>query len=255
MSLDYEFTPIDVSITTHPKAFSAGVEAMGLWLWAMAFAKEHRTEGRAHRAAVLGAWGGRRNIVLAKRLVAAGLWIAREDGDWDIHNFEKKGPGSIPASSGATRQARYRETKRRNAPGDADRDAGDVTRNVTRDVTRVTSASVSVSSSVSSGSDQGGAGGTPPEWFIAALAMADQAGCPVAPADVPARWVQYQGSAANRRLAMTQAGAGSWLVSTIRGERSKAESERERGGGGPRGARQPHDQDWLARRTGTDGDL
>lgn len=123
MSLDYEFAPIDVSITTHPKAFAAGVEAMGLWLWGIAFAKQHASGGRLHRAAVLGAWGGRRNIMLAKRLVEAGLWVVREDGDWDIHNFEKKGPG---LTSSADRMRRLRE-RRRSSPPPSLGDASDVT--------------------------------------------------------------------------------------------------------------------------------
>ena len=161
MSLGYEFTPIDVSITTHPKAFAAGVEAMGLWLWGMAYAKQHRTDGQVHRAAVLGAWGGKRNVVLAKRLVDAGLWVAREDGDWDIFNFEAKGPGRQTSSTERMRRLRDRKKKEAaeaalaGASGDAGSDVtsvtGDVT--VTRHPVTLCSPSVSPSSGSSSGSD------------------------------------------------------------------------------------------------------
>lgn len=116
--LGYEFAPIDVSITTHPKAYAAGVEAMGLWLWGVAFAKQHNTGGRLPRAVVLAAWGGKRNAVLAKRLVDAGLWILRDDGDWDIHNYAKKGPERAPKeiTPGAERMRRFREKRRSDPP-------------------------------------------------------------------------------------------------------------------------------------------
>lgn len=117
MSLDYEFAPIDVSIMTHPKACAAGPEAMGLWLWGQTYAKHHGTDGRLHRAAVLAAWGGRRNIMLAKRLEDAGLWLAREDGDWDIYNFGRKSPGmrtrgSEPPRSSTDRVRLHRSKKK-----------------------------------------------------------------------------------------------------------------------------------------------
>lgn len=159
MSLGYEFAPIDVSITTHPKAFAAGVEAMGLWLWGMAYAKQHRTGGHLHRAAVLGAWGGKRNIMLAKKLVEAGLWIAREDGDWNIHNFERKSagrrkPSESPGSS-TPRVKKHRE-KQRLAANETDVTDGET---VETDPVAGVFPSTSPSISVSSGSDQGGAGG------------------------------------------------------------------------------------------------
>lgn len=143
--LDYEFAPIDVGIMTHPKACAAGPEAMGLWLWGQTYAKYHGTTGRLHRVAVLTAWGGKRNIILAKRLVDAGLWLAREDGDWDVHNFEAKAAGR-PTSS--TERMRRLRDKRKG-------DAGDVTcdgENVTGDANSVTSCSTSPSTSLS-GSD------------------------------------------------------------------------------------------------------
>lgn len=106
--LTYEFAPIDVSILTHPKACAAGPEAMGLWLWGQCFARVQKTDGRVHRSAVLVAWGGRRNIVLAKRLVEAGLWLDREDGDWDIHNFQAKASGQVSGSARRMRELRER---------------------------------------------------------------------------------------------------------------------------------------------------
>jgi hypothetical protein len=141
VGLDYQFSPIDVNITTHPKAFAAGVEAMGLWLWGMTHARQHRTGGRLHRAAVLGAWGGRRNVMLAKRLVEAGLWVQRDDGDWDIWNFERKAEGT---SSSKDRMRRLRASKKRDGvtPSDAN-----------SDVTCDAQCSMSISTSISSSPD------------------------------------------------------------------------------------------------------
>ena len=84
------YSTIDVNIITHAKAFEAGVDAMGLWMWGMCFAQLHATDGHLPRAAVLAAWGGKRNIMLATKLVAAGLWSVNEDGSWSIWNYEKK---------------------------------------------------------------------------------------------------------------------------------------------------------------------
>ncbi len=142
MSLDYEFAPIDVDIISHPKAFAAGPEAMGLWLWGQAHCKLHRTSGRIARMAALGAFGGRRNIMLAKRLVDAGLWLAREDGDWDVWNYEEKAP-KLGQSKGAKRTAEWRERERARLSLVTSPERH-------RDVTCDVSASTSMSHSVSS---------------------------------------------------------------------------------------------------------
>jgi len=84
------YAGIDVNIATHPKALAAGVEALGLWTWGMCHAQLHETNGTLTRHAVLAAMGGRRNVMLAKRLVEAGLWIAHEDGSWSVWNYGKK---------------------------------------------------------------------------------------------------------------------------------------------------------------------
>jgi hypothetical protein len=220
--LDYEFAPIDVSIMTHPKACAAGPEAMGLWLWGQTYSKLHKTGGRIHRSAALVAWGGKRNIMLAKRLVTAGLWLALEDGDWDVHNFEAKSPGRRTQTgdaplSGTERVRKHRaEKKAREESGRA----SDVTQlDVTvTPVTRSSNACNSTSTSSESGSGSlGDARGGHPEWFEAAAATASLAGSPVT--DLPARWVQFLGSCERRVLSPTQGLAASWLVSTMRAER------------------------------------
>jgi hypothetical protein len=84
------YAAIDVNMLTHEKALAAGPEAMGLWTWGMCYAQQHATDGRLPRIAVLSAWGGRRNIMLATRLVRAALWLEDPDGSWVIFNYSKK---------------------------------------------------------------------------------------------------------------------------------------------------------------------
>lgn len=84
------FAGIDVNIITHEKAELAGIEAFGLWCWAMCWAQVHESDGRVPRVLVLRALSGRRNVMLAKRLVEVGLWSANDDGSWTIHNYTKK---------------------------------------------------------------------------------------------------------------------------------------------------------------------
>jgi hypothetical protein len=84
------FAGIDVNVITHEKALAAGIEAFGLWAWGMCYAQLHETDGRLPRIAVLSALAGKRNIMLAQRLVAAGLWTESEDGSWHVFNYRKK---------------------------------------------------------------------------------------------------------------------------------------------------------------------
>lgn len=208
MSLDYEFSPIDVNITTHPKAFAAGVEAMGLWLWGMAHARQQKTKGGLSRAAVLGAWGGRKNAALAKRLVDAGLWVATDDG-WEIWNFDKKGAGRTTSS--AERMRRLRD-KRKGSGGDG------VTPDVTDGdaslpVTSVTSCSTS--NSLSSGSDLGSdarAAGPPP-WFgdvLGVIAMGTGVELSAAPS-----WLRYEGHRAGKGIEPSPKDAQYWLTTVL----------------------------------------
>jgi hypothetical protein len=84
------YAGIDVNVITHEKALAAGIEAFGLWAWGMCYAQLHETDGRLPRIVVISALAGRRNVMLAQRLVAAGLWTENEDGSWQIYNYRKK---------------------------------------------------------------------------------------------------------------------------------------------------------------------
>ncbi len=147
MALDYEFVPIDVRIVAHPKSDVAGPEAMGLWLWGMAYSRLNRLDGTLPRTSVLKAWGGKRNIMLAKRLVEAGLWLSNEDGSWSIFNYEKKGAGRQTSSK--ERMRALRERRKSDDQCDAESDVTVRHCDASRDVTSVTLCSPSISNSLS----------------------------------------------------------------------------------------------------------
>lgn len=127
------FAGIDVNIITHEKLATAcqggDLAPFGLWTFGMCHAQLHETNGRMARAVVLTALGGRRNALLAKKLVDAGLWSVNVDGSWQIWNYGKKNQTAeeirAKKEQSAARVKAWRD--RRNAPRNAD-----VTRNETR---------------------------------------------------------------------------------------------------------------------------
>lgn len=131
------YAGIDVNIITHEKLVAAceggDLAPFGLWTFGMCHAQLHETNGRLTRPVVLAALAGRRNIMIAKKLVDAGLWIANEDGSWTIWNYGKKNQSADEIrdkkAKSAERVKAWRE--RRNASGNAT-----VTQLVTPPVTR-----------------------------------------------------------------------------------------------------------------------
>jgi len=102
-----------------PKALLAGVEAMGLFMWGIAYAKTHRTDGMVIERAAVTALGGKRNKALAERLVSAGLWQGVEGGymisDWETYAPKRRArrseagpPSSYPPSSSSLTEAEKR---------------------------------------------------------------------------------------------------------------------------------------------------
>ncbi len=229
--LDYEFAPIDVSIMTHPKACAAGPEAMGLWLWGQTYAKLHRTGGVVHRPAALTAWGGRRNIMLAKRLVEVGLWIDREDGSWEIHNFEKKAPGtrprgSEPSKSSTERMRAYRARRAAEAAVTVTDVVTDVT--VTQSgVTRHSDGDGSTSTSISISSSGESPRGGPPDWWSDACDTVEMAH-PGVKLNRDAAWLRYYGHRSTTGKRIAQPDAVYWLTSVDAREAAKDREERRR---------------------------
>lgn len=219
MKLAYEFVPIDVKIVIHPRADLAGPEAMGLWLWGMAYAKANKTGGRLQRRSVLNAWTGKRNVMLAKRLVEAGLWLARDDGDWDIFNFDVKGPAKKERTPGAIRTERWRHKERHSDA--VTENSGDVT------VTRHCSLSLSnsISSDLSEGVQGEGDAG-PPDWFAGVLATIEMA--TGERLDPGPSWLRYRGHRANKRAPMNVRDAEYWLTTVVVPERKRDREETHR---------------------------
>lgn len=80
--------PVDDAFHSHPKARKAGLEALGLWTLAGSHCMAYLTDG------FVADWWVKekpRGAVLAKRLVAAGLWSpAEHDGEqgWQFHDWK-----------------------------------------------------------------------------------------------------------------------------------------------------------------------
>lgn len=70
---------IDTVLLNHPKAFDAGPEAMGIWLFAVLHARFNEQDGDIPATALRQAWGGKRNAKLIAKLIAVGL--LRHEGD------------------------------------------------------------------------------------------------------------------------------------------------------------------------------
>jgi hypothetical protein len=107
---------VDDGLYGHPKAMSAGLEAMGLWTLCGSYCGRYLTDGFVP-ATYVRSLGERTR--LAHRLVAAGLWYEDEkDGQkgWSFHKWEHYQPtrADVEADRKAarTRQAKHRESQR-----------------------------------------------------------------------------------------------------------------------------------------------
>lgn len=80
---------IDLVIMGHRRAYESGPEAMGLWLFAVGYAREQETDGFVPAAILHAAWGGKKNEKLAARLVDAGL-LVRVDGGYTVAKYAAK---------------------------------------------------------------------------------------------------------------------------------------------------------------------
>ncbi len=102
---------IDLVIMGHRRAYEAGPEAMGLWLFAVGYAREQETDGVVPAAILHSAWGGRRNEKLAARLVAAGLLVV-VSGGYMVQKYaeknETKAQIDVRRQAEAARKAAYR---------------------------------------------------------------------------------------------------------------------------------------------------
>jgi hypothetical protein len=70
-----KYARIETSFRDHPRFLEAGLEAAGLWACALAFCRDHLTDGFVTEAAVMTfLGGGRPNLKVAAKLVKCGLF-------------------------------------------------------------------------------------------------------------------------------------------------------------------------------------
>lgn len=113
---------VDDTLALHPKVIEAGNAAMGLWLRAGSYCAQQLTDGYVSQRA-LTTLGTRSQ---AAALVSAGLWDAAPGGwrfhDWDVYQPTREDVQRERAAS-KERQARWRESRKRNGVSNASRNA------------------------------------------------------------------------------------------------------------------------------------
>jgi hypothetical protein len=107
---------VDDTFSHHSKVMAAGNAAIGLWVRAGAWSMQQLTDGfiPTHVGRQLG------SRAEAARLVAAGLWIEKDDG-WQFHEWDQRQPSRVQVfadrQAAAERQRAARERARKNREG------------------------------------------------------------------------------------------------------------------------------------------
>lgn len=245
MALGYEFQPIDVHLPDHPRVKKIAKRhrraALGLYVAALCYSRLHIP------GVVPSSFAEDDDPKLVEEIVRVGLWVPRDDGDWDIFNWEKKSPGrkktSEPPGASTVRVRKLRE-KQKTA-----NDVTDVTDNETDVTVPVPTTGTSTSMSTSSSSDPSsadqkivtGSAGGPPEWFLASVETAVMEVGAIS--DVGARWRSYLSSRKRKGWAMNHEDAVGWLCDVIGTERRKRLDNARADTRQP--LRNPEDAEWL----------
>jgi hypothetical protein len=249
MSLSYRFHPIDVDLPEHWRVLEIEKKhrraAFGLYVAASCYSRKHKP------GMVVRAYVENDDPKLIDELVRVGLWLPRDDGTgWDIFNWEKKSPGrkksSEPPGASTTRVQKHRESKKT---------ANDVTVETVDETVETESVphagtSISVSSSVSSDLSQAdqinltGGSGSVPDWFaVGVVGTVEQAGFTAD--NIPARWLEYEGSRARKTWSMNHKDAVAWLLAVLRREKRDADAKPK--AKGAEATKQPYDENapWM----------
>jgi hypothetical protein len=106
---------VDDGFHSHPKAYAAGLEAIGLWTIAGSWSAKHLTNGFISHQTLAKLHPNRNRTWLVRRLVSAGLWEEVGDEGWQFHEWNDDGrnptPEQVKAAKAANRerQQRYRD--------------------------------------------------------------------------------------------------------------------------------------------------
>lgn len=249
MPLKYEFQPVDVDLSDHPRVRAIKKPlrraAFGLYVDGLCYARKYKTDG-----ALPESFPEDDDPRLVSELVRVGLWLPSEAGGWSIHNWEKKSAGrkksSEPPGASTPRVHKHRESQKTAANETVET----VSETVETDPVPHGSASLSVSSSTSSDLSQAdqinltGSSSAVPDWFaVGVVGTVEQAG--FAANDIPARWLEYEGSRARKTWPMNHKDAVSWLLAVLRREKRDADAKPK--ARGAEATKQPYDENapWM----------
>lgn len=107
---------LDDGFALHAKMRAAGLEAVGLWVAALAYCARYRTNGRITRDALADVWPWPAGDLqkLTGKLVKVGLWETSDDG-WQVHDYldyqESRREIDLKRKQAVRRARDYRERK------------------------------------------------------------------------------------------------------------------------------------------------
>jgi hypothetical protein len=217
-------------IINHPRFLEAGAVARDLYDWGMLWSGQLETDGEIPMSALLASpWGagGRKNVLVAQKLVDVGLW-ERTDSGYRILRWAEQGNMTKALLSEKRRAERERKAKQRNSSLPPPCPAGTPTG--TPDGTPAGShaeSGSSTSTSLSGSGSLGGAGGDdPPAWWVGVLETIAMQGEPIAESGLA--WLRYRGHRSTKGLPPRREDALYWLSTVIVTEQRKARGEAAR---------------------------
>lgn len=235
-----DYVKLRTHVTGHVRFLEAGSVARDLYVWGMAWSGHQETDGVIPMAALLASpWGagGKRNVVIAQKLVEVGLWV-RTDAGFAICKWAEQGnvtKADLVEKRDVWRKKKAAAREKRAAvetpPKPDTLDSVDESGVCPRGTPRGIPAGIPTSTSTSDLGSLGGTGGsTPPEWFGAALeTVENQTGEKLRPPD---SWLRYSGHRAGKGIAAGQQDAVYWLATVMvpeaRKERRAESDKRDR---------------------------
>src|SRR5678815_1032347 len=111
------YAKVDVALRDHPKAVEVGPAAMGIWLGALLYIREHLTDGFAPRQVVFSSFAASPQLAACcvRRLVSAGLFV-EVPGGFLLANYSEKNQTKVQVTaaidSARERMRRVRESRK-----------------------------------------------------------------------------------------------------------------------------------------------